>query len=441
MLTDKENLIGNPEDNRESRELGDPRLRFLLEESRKFKGLVHIKSCYNNRYWVRKQSTETGFLDTIAAESEKPEEDQSKPSCTLFKPVYAGNEGHVCELRCLGSENGALFLTLDRGQLSLSKSPTLLFEIVEWDKMVIFPKYVTFKDANGYLSAGNTQGLPHLQFASQDITDPTIGNEVFVNENGTIRIKSTHLGKFWKRSANGILCDAEEKDSFQPDCLFRPVKLGDNTVALCNLGNNQFCKGLTTKGKKNCLNAADLDITKEAHLLVEELVSSRTIYNVEYHVEAAKVDIDRKVIMANYTLENLTPETNWKTVKLGYNDSKTNTWNAPVSLKVSGEMTFKVGVPFIASSEVKISLEVTRSYEWGDSSTPSKYVEVSSTVAVPPMSKRKVMVVASKGKCHVPFSYYQRDLLVNGQYVTVKKHDGLYTGVNYFNFSRKIVVA
>ncbi|KAK9117089.1 hypothetical protein Sjap_016036 [Stephania japonica] len=246
MLTDKENLIGNPEDNHESRELGDPRLRFLLEESRKFKGLVHIKSCYNNRYWVRKRSTGTGFLDTIAAESEKPEEDQSKPSCTLFEPVYARNEGHVCKLRCLGSENGALFLTLDGGQLSLSKSHTLLFEIVEWDKMVIFPKYVTFKDANGYLSAGNTQGLTHLQFASQDITDRTIGNEVFVNEDGTIRIKSTHLDKFWKRSPDGILCDTEEKDSFQPDCLFRPVKLGDNVVALCNLGNNQFCKGLTT---------------------------------------------------------------------------------------------------------------------------------------------------------------------------------------------------
>ncbi|KAK9117090.1 hypothetical protein Sjap_016037 [Stephania japonica] len=178
MLTDKENLIGNPEDNHESKELGDP------------------------RYWVRKRSTGIGFLDTIASESEKPEEDQSKPSYTLFEPVYAGNEGHVCELHCLSSENGALFLTLDRGQLSLSKSPTLLFEIVEWDKM---------------------------------ITDRTIGNEVFVNEDGTIRIKSIHL---------------------------------------------------------------DLDITKEAHLVVEELVSSRTIYNVEYHVEAANVDIDRKVIMA-----------------------------------------------------------------------------------------------------------------------------------------------
>ncbi|KAK9117085.1 hypothetical protein Sjap_016032 [Stephania japonica] len=74
----------------------DLETRFVLEKSKNSNILVHIRSIYNNKYWVRKQSkTSTELLSTdhdedlylIAATADKIEEDTAKWSCTLFEHI------------------------------------------------------------------------------------------------------------------------------------------------------------------------------------------------------------------------------------------------------------------------------------------------------------------------------------------------------------------
>lgn len=80
-------------------ELGDgggannPRCRFYLEESKEhYDGnLMHVRCCYNNKYWVPQQREQDGW---IIGTCDEPEEDLSKPSCTLFKLLIPEHEEH-----------------------------------------------------------------------------------------------------------------------------------------------------------------------------------------------------------------------------------------------------------------------------------------------------------------------------------------------------------
>jgi hypothetical protein len=65
----------------------NPLTRFFVETSSKHDGLVHIRCGYNNKYWVAEKRH--GDEWWIASSADKPEEDLSQESCTLFqlKPV------------------------------------------------------------------------------------------------------------------------------------------------------------------------------------------------------------------------------------------------------------------------------------------------------------------------------------------------------------------
>ena len=59
-----------------------------------------------------------------------------------------------------------------------------------------------------YLSARKVEyGLNYLEFSANDIADPTVRNIIHTNSDGTIRIYSSHYGKFWRRSPNWIWGD------------------------------------------------------------------------------------------------------------------------------------------------------------------------------------------------------------------------------------------
>ncbi|KAM7486399.1 hypothetical protein LguiA_002408 [Lonicera macranthoides] len=84
--------------------------KYEIEKAKTGDRLVHIKCCYNNKYFVRWSPSHYW----IAAAANKPEEDESKWSCTLFEmlPIDAKmirfhhiQLGHYACLWRLGSEN------------------------------------------------------------------------------------------------------------------------------------------------------------------------------------------------------------------------------------------------------------------------------------------------------------------------------------------------
>lgn len=69
----------------------------------------------------------------------------------------------------------------------------------------------------------------------------------------------------------------------------------------------------------------------------------------------------------------------------------------------------------------------------GKGSEVEKKQEIDYEVTVPANKKVTLTVTATQAKYDVPFSYTQKDKLLNGEVVTENYDDGLYTGMNCFD--------
>ncbi|PIA42252.1 hypothetical protein AQUCO_02000013v1 [Aquilegia coerulea] len=422
-----------------------PFAKFELERAKstvaKQKGWVHIRCCYNNKYWVKAN----GMLWVVAG-AEEPEEDQYKPSCTLFKvEKNKSNVGfrhiQLGKFACLSRAGAQQF----RGGMyllsaTLDKNLCLLYTPMNWENLVVFPKRVAFKGDNGrYLCSRIIDGYPYLQFA-ETARDETAEFEVTTIGNGCVRIKSLFSGKFWRRKPNWIWADSSDESGKDPNVLFWPVKISNNVVALRNMGNNYFCKRLTAEGKTSCLNAGTPSIASTAQLVMEELVISRKISHIDFQLPYARVYNEQLIALANggATNEDYGTESKSFTLKLVYTEVKTTSWSNSVSFSLGAKTAIQISaVPLIAEGKIELSVDYTTSHEWGETHSTQQSVEASYTVTVPPRTRTNVSMVATRASCDVPFSYTQTDILSNGVPVTKILHDGVFTGGNYFNFDFK----
>ena len=172
-----------------------PYSKYHVEMAKNGKGLVHIRCCYNNKYWVRWSENHWW----IVAGADETDEDQSLWTCTLFEPVYVDGDAQTLRFRhvqlghyaCLWRLPPPYGSCLFAGSASPDKDLYDVFTIIDWESLLILPKHIAFKGDNDYyLSARTIEGRPYLEFASTDIGDPTVGNEVFTTQDGSARIKS-----------------------------------------------------------------------------------------------------------------------------------------------------------------------------------------------------------------------------------------------------------
>ncbi|KAG5547078.1 hypothetical protein RHGRI_012942 [Rhododendron griersonianum] len=262
-----------------------------------------------------------------------------------------------------------------------------------------------------------------------------VGNEVFITKDGSVRIKNNHFGKFWRCSRNGIRADSDDTTN-NLDTLFYPVKVSDNVIALRNLGNNNFCNS-----HRNYLKPAATTLSRDARLVVEELVISRKIYNVNFRLLDARIYNQNIITMVTTTVTNDTLVSNHTIVKLIQKETRSTTWNSSVSLKLGVKTNIEAGIPLIAGITpiAKVNFEVSTEFsggiQWGETVSKVTEVETEHTITVPPMSKVTVSLLATECSCDVPYSYTQRDTLMNGKQVIHNFNDGVYTRINNFNFS------
>ncbi|KAK8571612.1 hypothetical protein V6N13_047277 [Hibiscus sabdariffa] len=406
------------------------------------RGLFHIRSCQNNKYWERNRNPSEKYW--ITATANKKEEDQSKESCTLFKFISVDPVVNTVRIVHVQSGNylcswGSTEATANYRVLAnynvYDHQGCDIYRLIDWNSLLILPKYVAFKGNNGkYLCLRHYDSdRPYMQFASEDIGDSTVPCEIFVTTDGIVRIKPTCTDKFWRRSPNWIWADSDDTSSNNKDTLFRPVKVDNKTIGLINLGNNYFCKRLTTEGKESCLNAAVPSLTQEAQLTVEEPVLTREIYGVKYNLDYSRVYDESVLIVARNSASNYNQDPSALDVKLSYTDTKTSTWKTMFSLKLGMKATMDFSLPLIFEGKIEVSGEVQSGVEWGETKTSTTVVEVVHKVVVPAMTKVTVNLVATKGTCDVPFTYMQRDTLYNGSIVTSEIEGGTYTGSNYYN--------
>ncbi|OMO73375.1 Agglutinin [Corchorus olitorius] len=435
-----------------------PYARFAVEVSKvnRAGSLVHIRSFQRNRYLERTPNNPSitgisdGGLNWITATAEKPEEDRSKESCTLFRFTRVDNNTfrilHVqsnCELSLWRPASGNSLVRAD-ASINTATATGDVFEIIDWNSLMILPKYVAFRGQNGnYLRVTTIQGqgqVPYLQFSATDRGDANASFEIIYtgNPDGSIRIKSLSTNRFWQRSraADWILADSNDTTNNNRDTLFRAVKVNHDTIALRSMGNSRFCKSFTARestGVIHCLNTATDTVDEFARLKVEEAVLNRQYSNIRYDFANARVYNDEILVVTRNSASNHTQEDSSLEVGFTYTEEQTSTWNNSHSLTLSLLSSVSFGKPLIIAGTIELSHEIQRITEWGKTHSTSLDLTTTKTVDVPPMTRVTVDVVATNGLCDVPFSYTQIDTLYNGTRVTTPVVGGMYTGSNYFN--------
>ncbi|KDP43196.1 hypothetical protein JCGZ_22748 [Jatropha curcas] len=416
----------------------DPYAKFKVERAKSYKDLVHIRCSYSNKFWRR--SSEDG--DYIVAAADAAEEDQSKWSCTLFKPF--AKDDITFRFQHLQSGNNVWFNRSDNDYRSClivrysteESDGGDLFTITDWESLVMLPKHVAFKGDNGKYLYYRGGGDEHLEFGASDIGDNRVGEQIITNPDGSISVKHDSNGKFWRATPNWIYPDTTDASNSDPEVSFWPVQLQGNAIALRNKSNGRFLRRTNYGGTVDCLAAASwaTTIDKESHLVVEELVKVRQIYDVEYRLDDARIYDESILTLARSCVSNMTQQNETIEVTMSYKEAWKYEWSTSTSTASSISMKVSLGVPKIMDASIQVSHTIEKEYQWGETVDGSLTLKKTVPVTVPPMTKTTVSLLATIGSCNVPFSYTQQDTLTNGELDVSVKHDGVYSGVNCFKF-------
>ncbi|KAL4015295.1 hypothetical protein IC575_027539 [Cucumis melo] len=398
----------------------------------------HIKCCYNDKY-LASSDDHNRFVTPFVS---KPSENESSRPCTMFNIISGPTTGtyylfdvslQTYARRCTSSRIHPDVLTT-RYRRDENRHDDKLVLLVDFENIIRLPKYLSFKNNDKFLAAHTYYDSPYLKFKADDIGNPLVSHEIFNVGDGTVRIKNESTNKFWRRDPNWILADSNDQTAHDKNTLFWPVKIAKDKVALRNVANGRFVTRYTGDGKVDFLNASSETITKQAELEIYEPVISRELCNFKYRTMDAKIYDEQVLTMATEEAVNTSSKETTMAISLRYLEESSKTWESSLTVGVGIEASIKAGIPLLLESEIKVSYNFEGSYKWGETISETKEVTSTYTVIVPPKTRMKVTLLATKAKCDIPFSYTQRDLLRNGRRVEIECDDGLYTGVYTFKF-------
>ncbi|KAG6398026.1 hypothetical protein SASPL_139476 [Salvia splendens] len=416
------------------------RAKIEVEPSSINERYVHLRFSSSNRYWQRNPDN-----NLIVAESIKPVEHLTDPSSTLFEQLSSDKyiSKKVFFLRHVQTGHRVVGDADAAGSpdpIPLHVAPNAqddegLLEFVNWSTLVKLPSHVAFKGFNqSYLKGIWAEHHHYLQFAAEDRNSVVAGHRVFLQPNGSLRIKSDYFNMYWQYGYDWIYASNQDPGP-ESNTLFWPVRVDGDTIALrCN-ANNRFCKSHDYKGKNRCLNAAVDTIVNEARMTVEELVTNRTISQVKYRMEDARIYDVIPYLAGSTTATNHSNLKGGIGVQLTYQDSKSYTFSRSTSLTAGVKATIKAGIPFIVDESIEVSFEATETLEWDTAKTITTTVTATGSVEVDPRTIATVHYVASMGKCDIPYSYTQSEQSsTDGTFSETGYEDGIYTGVSCYNF-------
>ena len=139
--------------------------------------------------------------------------------------------------------------------------------------------------------------------------------------------------------------------------------------------------------------------------------------------------------MATTSAANDTSTAHTKRLRLFYEETEAATWDTTLEVKLGYNATMRAGFPKLGlGATASISAEFFGSFNWGESVETTVKHEVEYEVAVPPMTKVTVRLLATKSAVDVPFRYLQRDIMLDGSTREAAYDDGRFTGINSYDF-------
>ncbi|XP_047959335.1 uncharacterized protein LOC125204671 [Salvia hispanica] len=416
----------------------NPVVKIAVEQATVDSKYVHLRFTYTNKYWQKNAND-----NSIVAVSNTPVEDTADPSCTLFEASLQ-SDGVVSLTHV--QTGWAVLINKSTNTLYVDENgDATSLGFVDGDALVQLPTFIALKGDNGmYLKAFDSYGW-RLQFGSDDANDKLSAHTVTLMPDGHVQILSDHFNKFWWMAANDsdwIYSDWNADPGSQYTTVFWPVKIDENTIALQSKVNNNYCLRYTDAHVSDCLAARADSLQTSARLQVQELVMERSIYNVTYQMENARIYGETPFLAGTATLTNTTDQEDSMAVEITYQDEKSYSFSRGASLKAGVDVNIKAGLPFIFDEKIDISVEISGSFDWDTTTTTATSVTAQGSVPVPPNSTVTVSYVGTKGTCNLPYTYTQEDRSsVTGEITYYNQTDGIYEGVSYYNFVFQVTPA
>ncbi|XP_047084895.1 uncharacterized protein LOC124696173 [Lolium rigidum] len=456
-----------------------PAQKFYLEPSKLHPELLHVRCADGNKYLVAQEHDTTLF---ITANADEPEEDITKPSCTLFN--FSNTEYNAFTIIKHKNKNIMVSLFDQHGgdgsdnicmQLRRDYYGNALFRVVRLSEQKELPKYVRIKGSNDkylqptnsdirFYNADNSECWFH-DFRGSDGNDKEVIFETFTDDFGLIRFRHYPWGNVCRSvdpgDGKGIACTVHDwnyeidtnisQDTIYKvvDSLFKVVIKEGNNIALQSVSNGKFCKLLTTDMhltfpghhyKWHPLQAsASSSYPRETTLRIEEAAKSRQIYDVQYRFEGQKIRDAIQVSRHQVIGTNVTSQTIHLTNTVEMFNSVESRWDSMVSLDVGVKTSMSVDFPGIAEFSSEIHVDFHGEYSWGKTEGNSKKSTTTVEYNVPPMSRIVCTIYAKVVEIDVPFSYKVKDILFDGKEGPPRQmHDGMYRGVNSTDIDIKV---
>ncbi|KIJ98194.1 hypothetical protein K443DRAFT_133567 [Laccaria amethystina LaAM-08-1] len=171
-----------------------------------------------------------------------------------------------------------------------------------------------------------------------------------------------------------------------------------------------------------------------ARIKVGEPVLHAVITKIKYNTDPSETTITELTpeIALSTMVRNDSTSDITETLAYSYLVSDVGTWTTTIGASVTKKASTKVEIPFLFEGEVEVSATVNASCAWGGSTTHTKTVTSSSTVAVPPMMKAVASILIRKSIIDIPFTYTKSIWYRSGGYEEVKK-SGVYHNVESWN--------
>ncbi|XP_010670118.2 uncharacterized protein LOC104887222 [Beta vulgaris subsp. vulgaris] len=397
------------------------------------RGMVHIRTCYNNKYL---QLNPSGVY--YYATADEPEEDRAKRSCTLFRFVISGDNVTFFHQVSSAERPVIVYVGGFLGVTFASSPGAYRFRFRDMTSLVILPKHVLFKGDDGnYLRARKGRWL---EFVANDPMDWRVHHiSTLVPNTGDVRLLSPRFNLYWQRiNSDWLKCDAGETGHQNLlNSIFRPIRQSSSsqgtTIALLNTTNNRYCQRWTSGGNAGRIRASALNVPSNALLTVEEAVRDREISNIRYHIDDARTYDMIPIRSVPQIVYNYGHSEAITKVGFSYTEVMEDMFSSSHSWKLSVTSTVKVRfIPKIVEGKLTANASYSGEVKWSQKNRTEERITSSTNAPVPARSITRVTLVVAQGSMDVPYSYKQRDVLMDGSLDIKDMHDGLFSGLNTF---------
>ncbi|CAO2821344.1 unnamed protein product [Amaranthus hypochondriacus] len=419
----------------------NPRVKFAVENGPD--GLVHIRCCYNNKYWTRASAME----DYITPSASEAIEDKNKWNCTLFKPVLI--QDSTLSVEFIHNQTGRFIATtiLKTDACVLHIGPSHLdnghdhirFQVFDYGSLVKLPQYVAFKGDNGkFLITDYLNRISYgHKFAGNCLSDKRTKHEIFSNIEGHILVKNVDADKFWRFRRLATKMIAPDGTSRRDKASkVEVIQLHEpNVVSLRIPSDKVFIgRGFDITNLRHALLPIGTTVTPETRLEVVEPILNRRVDHVKYRPEHSRIYEKTPETIHKAEIPNDTHLEHQHSIEISYTKSKTSSWNNGIILTSSVKTTFKTCTACLVDGQVEISTQISEELKWGECMQSSEQVKSTYIVPVPARHKTIVTTMVTKAKCDIPFSYVQTDTFYDGSKKTTQFDDGVYTSNETYDF-------